>query len=84
MLAFIVALLLGARLELWLSILLLAGLIEYVASALYLLRMPLTAYRALLYAPGFILWKIWVYFVLSRSKQHKGEWVRTSRPNSTT
>jgi len=80
--AFVVSILLDARFELWLSLLVIAGLIGYIASALYLLHAPRTVYRALLYAPGFMLWKLWVYFVLSRSKKHTSEWVRTRRPTS--
>lgn len=67
-----------------LSLFLLGGLGLYIASALYLLRLPLAAYRALLYAPGFMLWKLWVYFVLSRRKKYTSQWIRTSRPKSTT
>jgi len=62
-----------------LALLLLCGLICYVASALYLGRPSRAVYRALLYAPGFIAWKLWVYVVLRRSKRHSREWVRTSR-----
>ena len=62
-----------------LSILLLAGLMGYIGSAFYLLRPPERVYKALLFAPAFMLWKLWVYFVLRRSKKHTTEWVRTSR-----
>jgi cellulose synthase/poly-beta-1,6-N-acetylglucosamine synthase-like glycosyltransferase len=74
-----------ASLVLWslpgflLSLALISGLICYVGTALYLLRPPWTVYRALLHAPGFIAWKLWVYLVLGRSKKHTSEWVRTSR-----
>ena len=61
------------------SLILLLGLLSYIGSALYLLRPPRAVYVALLHAPSFILWKLWVYFVLSRSNKHKGMWVRTSR-----
>ena len=61
------------------SLLLVAGLMVYIGSAFYLLRPQRAVYMALLYAPGFIIWKLWVYFVLRRSKKHTGEWVRTSR-----
>jgi len=66
-----------------LAVLLLGGLICYVASALYLGRPSRSIYRALLYAPGFIAWKLWVYLVLRRSKRYSREWVRTSRVAST-
>lgn len=61
------------------SVLLTAGLLLYIGSAFYLLRPPRAVYRALLHAPGFIIWKLWVFFVLRRSKKHTTEWVRTSR-----
>jgi len=61
------------------SSLLIIGLSGYVSTAFYLLRPPHTVYTALLYAPGFAIWKLWVYCVLSRSKKHTREWVRTSR-----
>jgi cellulose synthase/poly-beta-1,6-N-acetylglucosamine synthase-like glycosyltransferase len=78
-LAFIASLFLRSPLEIGLGIALLGGLIGYIATALYLLRAPRAVYKALLHAPGFILWKLWVYFVLSRSRKHTGEWVRTAR-----
>ncbi len=61
------------------SLLLLAGLLCYIGTALYLLRPPRTVYVALLHAPGFVIWKLWVFFVLRRSKHYMGKWVRTSR-----
>ncbi|MEO8970497.1 MAG: glycosyltransferase, partial [Ktedonobacteraceae bacterium] len=61
------------------STLLVVGLLCYIGTAFYLLRPPQTVYKALLHAPGFIIWKLWVYFVLKRSRKHAGEWVRTSR-----
>jgi hypothetical protein len=66
------------------SFFLIIGLSGYIGTAFYLLRPPRTVYTALLYAPRFAIWKLWVYFVLSRSKKHTGEWVRTSRNVSTT
>lgn len=66
----------------FISLVLLAGLIFYVGTAFYLLRPPRSVYLAFLHAPGFMLWKIWVYLVLSRSKKHTKEWVRTSRVTS--
>jgi hypothetical protein len=77
------ALVLRGTWQIGLGSFLVGGLFIYLASALYLIRMPLSAYRALLYAPGFMFWKLWVFFVLSRSKKHTSTWVRTSRPTST-
>jgi cellulose synthase/poly-beta-1,6-N-acetylglucosamine synthase-like glycosyltransferase len=65
-----------------LSLMLIGGLASYIGTALYLLHPPRTVYKAILYAPGFVLWKMWVFLVLSRSKKHAGEWVRTSRITS--
>jgi len=72
----------GSWVELGISVFLLVGLLGYIGSALYLLRPPRAVYKALLHAPGFVLWKLWVYFVLRKSNKHKGEWVRTSRTAS--
>jgi cellulose synthase/poly-beta-1,6-N-acetylglucosamine synthase-like glycosyltransferase len=65
-----------------LGLLLIGGLIFYVGTGLYLLRAPRGVYKAFLFAPRFIVWKVWVYLVLSRNKKHTSEWVRTSRPIS--
>lgn len=69
----------GSLMAIAMSLVLLGGLALYVGTAFYLLRPPRSLYRALLHAPGFILWKLWVYLVLRRSKKHTREWVRTSR-----
>jgi cellulose synthase/poly-beta-1,6-N-acetylglucosamine synthase-like glycosyltransferase len=61
------------------SLILIGGLIGYIGTALHLLRPPRTVYIALLHSPGFIIWKLWVCFVLRRSKKYTSEWVRTSR-----
>lgn len=73
------ALLPGTSLEILVSLVLLSGVLFYIGTALYLLRPPRSIYRALLHAPRFVLWKLWVYFVLRKSKKHTGEWVRTGR-----
>jgi len=59
--------------------LLCAGVACYVGSALYLLRPPPAAYRALLHAPRFIAWKLWVLLALRRKHSRSGAWVRTTR-----
>jgi cellulose synthase/poly-beta-1,6-N-acetylglucosamine synthase-like glycosyltransferase len=81
-LTLIASLMLWSPIALVLSLLLIGGLIFYVSTAFYLLHPPLVVYKALLYAPGFVLWKLWVLLVLSRSKKHTSEWIRTSRPSS--
>lgn len=61
------------------SLLLIGGLVFYVGTAFYFLRPPLSIYRVFLSAPGFMLWKLWVYLVLRRSKKHTSEWGHTTR-----
>ena len=73
------SLLLSALPQLIVSILLCAGLCGYIGTAFYLLRPPREVYMALLHAPRFAVWKLWVYFVLRRKKSYRTEWVRTSR-----
>ncbi len=58
---------------------LIVGLLFFIASPLYLLRPPRAVYLALLHAPLFMLWKLWVVVALRRSKKHTSEWIRTSR-----
>lgn len=58
---------------------LLSGLLCYIGTALVLARPPRAVYAALLHAPRFMLWKLWVYFVLRKSKKHTSVWVRTGR-----
>ncbi|HEX6796083.1 MAG TPA: glycosyltransferase family 2 protein [Ktedonobacterales bacterium] len=63
---------------------LLAGFALYVGSAFIMLRPEWATYRALLYAPGYMAWKLWVQLVLKRRGQKRGEWVRTKRPDAVT
>lgn len=57
---------------------LLLGQLVYILAGLILARTPISTYRALLYAPFFILWKVWLLVrVLGRSEQQG--WVRTAR-----
>ena len=79
---FIVSLVLFSPLQIGLGLLLVVGVSCYIATALYLMRAPSAVYKALLHAPGFVLWKLWVFFVLSRSSKHTKEWVRTARTSS--
>ena len=82
LLMFVASLLLWSPFEIVLILALLGGLAGYIATAFYLLRPPRTVCKALLHAPGFMSWKLWVHFVLSRSRKHRSEWVRTSRTSS--
>lgn len=61
------------------SLFLIGGVIGYISTAFALLRPPRTVFLALLSAPGFVLWKLWVLLVLRRSKKYTGAWVRTMR-----
>lgn len=61
---------------------LLAGFALYVGSAFVMLRPGWATYRALLYAPGYMAWKLWVQLVLKRRGQQSDEWVRTRRPDA--
>jgi len=78
-LTLIVSLVLWSPLSLLLSLVLAGGLVCYIGSAFYLLRPPVGVYMSLLRAPGFVIWKLWVYFVLRRGKKYGSEWIRTSR-----
>ena len=79
LLTLIASLLLWSLPGFFIGLILTAGLIYYLSTATYLLRPPRTVYVALLHAPGFILWKLWVLLVLRRSKKYAREWIRTSR-----
>jgi cellulose synthase/poly-beta-1,6-N-acetylglucosamine synthase-like glycosyltransferase len=86
LLASCVFMLLLASLFLWslpaliIALLLLAGLIYYVGTGIYFLHFPRTIYKTMLYVPGFMLWKLWVILVLSKSKKYTNQWIRSSRP----
>jgi len=56
------------------------GMLFYVSSALLFERPPRALWRALVFVPGFALWKLWVVMVLSRSRKHTSAWIRTNRP----
>ncbi len=57
----------------------LAGaLAVFVLDAMLVSGAPWAAYRAILYAPGYVLWKLWVYVMLATDRRPK-HWVRTGR-----
>ena len=58
---------------------LLAGLVWYVSSAFVLLRPPGAVYQALIFAPWYMLRKVWILAVVRRRKRETSAWVRTSR-----
>ncbi len=78
-LAVAAAVLLRMTLPLVLAMTLCAGMVLYVSTAFYLLRPPPGVYKSLLHTPRFVLWKLWVVFVLAKSRKHTKEWVRTAR-----
>ncbi|MDJ0752695.1 MAG: glycosyltransferase family 2 protein [Ardenticatenaceae bacterium] len=61
-----------------LAIFLILGQFVYLISGLRLAKAPVGVYKALLYAPGFMIWKIWLYLrvLINRSDD---TWVRTAR-----
>ncbi len=60
----------------WLG--LLAALIGFVVAAMLAGRLPKQAYIALFHAPGYVLWKIWIYGLMF-ARRIPQQWVRTER-----
>jgi cellulose synthase/poly-beta-1,6-N-acetylglucosamine synthase-like glycosyltransferase len=58
--------------------LLLLGQAVYILVGLWLSGAPKQVYQALLYAPAFIVWKVWLYVRVSIGLDRKG-WIRTAR-----
>ncbi len=82
LLSLLLSLVLWSFPQIILSLLLVGGLGGYVATALLTASPPLGVYKALLHAPAFMLWKLWVLLSLKISAKHISEWVRTSRTSS--
>lgn len=82
-LAIIAALALRDPLVVTLAGLLTFSVLVYVASAFLCLRPPWPIYRALLSAPWFVIWKLWVTLPL-RKRRGGQDWVRTARARSGT
>lgn len=72
------AILLQSTIGIWVGIGLLVGQALYTLAGLVLARVPLRVYQALLYAPVFIGWKVWLYIRVLLGFERKG-WVRTAR-----
>jgi hypothetical protein len=79
LLTFVGSLLVLSLSNLLVSLIIMAGLFCYISTAIYFLHSPHAVFRALLHAPGFMLWKLWVILVVRRRNKHTTEWVRTSR-----
>ncbi len=60
------------------GLLIIAGQIVYIFYGLYLVRASSKIYKALFYAPFFMVWKIWLYIKVMFGKG-TDEWVRTER-----
>jgi len=73
------SLLLWSLPNMMMSLVIIGGLLFYLSAPFYLLHPPRTVMKALLHAPGFMLWKLWVILVVKRSKKQTAEWIRTSR-----
>jgi cellulose synthase/poly-beta-1,6-N-acetylglucosamine synthase-like glycosyltransferase len=72
------ALLLRSPRAIGLAVANIVGQIIYIFAGLILARAPRTLYQALLFTPGFILWKLWLYVRLLLGIK-PGGWVRTAR-----
>ena len=72
---------LGTSLK-WVNLILgafnLIGQIIYIFYGLRLVKAPKQIYKALLYAPAFMVWKIWLYIRILLGRDQEG-WVRTAR-----
>jgi 1,2-diacylglycerol 3-beta-glucosyltransferase len=69
----------------WLNLILgvfnITSQIIYIFYGLHLVQAPKQIYKALLYAPAFVFWKIWLYIRILLGRDRQG-WVRTARNKS--
>jgi cellulose synthase/poly-beta-1,6-N-acetylglucosamine synthase-like glycosyltransferase len=72
------ALLLRSPRAIALSVAIIIGQMIYIFAGLALARAPRTVYQALLFAPAFVAWKIWLYMRMLLGIK-PGGWVRTAR-----
>jgi cellulose synthase/poly-beta-1,6-N-acetylglucosamine synthase-like glycosyltransferase len=77
-LALLAALVLLSPTAISLAIAIIAGQAIYIFTGLALAHAPGTVYRALLFAPAFMVWKIWIYVRLLLGMK-PNDWVRTAR-----
>ncbi len=61
-----------------LALLLIGSLAFYILAGLVLAGAPRRIYQALLYAPVFLVWKLWLYARVALGRDRSG-WVRTAR-----
>ncbi|NNJ11070.1 glycosyltransferase [Chloroflexales bacterium ZM16-3] len=76
--AMLASLLLRSRQAIALATAIITGQVIYIFSGLALARAPITVYKALLFAPAFMAWKLVLYGKLLLGIKPQG-WVRTSR-----
>lgn len=76
---FAAAVILGAPLQIIFAATLVGALLIYASSAFVLLRPPWGVYRGLIYAPAYVVRKLWVVLVLRRLRKNTTTWVRTTR-----
>lgn len=69
---------LRSRLGIILACFNLVGQFFYILSGLLLVKAPASVYRSLLFAPFFVLWKIWIYIRLLLGRKPRN-WIRTVR-----
>ena len=67
--------------SLTLGIITLLGQVIYLVAGLRMVDAPTAVYKTRLYAPAFIIWKIWHYIGIVLGKNRQG-WVRTARNES--
>lgn len=70
----------GTNLNLFLWTSVISGLMLYIFSGLLIARTSLKIYLSLVYAPFFILWRLWVIIQGIIFARHK-EWMKTERKN---
>ncbi|MEZ4867903.1 MAG: exopolysaccharide biosynthesis polyprenyl glycosylphosphotransferase [Caldilineaceae bacterium] len=74
----VAVLLVGTPKLVWLALFILAGQVLYLAAGLILTQAPMRLYMQLVYAPLFMIWKVWLYVRLLLQREQQG-WVRTAR-----
>lgn len=77
-LCFLTSFALGAGVPAALAALSLGGQVVYLLAGLTVVRAPLTMYRALGYAPVYIVWKIGLY-IRALMSTRTAHWIRTTR-----
>jgi cellulose synthase/poly-beta-1,6-N-acetylglucosamine synthase-like glycosyltransferase len=76
--ALVAALLLRSPRAIGLAAAIIVGQMIYIFAGLALARAPRSVYRALLFAPAFVIWKIWLYLRMLLGIK-PGGWIRTAR-----